>query len=202
MKSLKLFESKSFELPNNGVHPGRCFRFVDLGTQAGDFQGKPTSARKVLLSFELVGDERQSDGKPFTISRRFTASLSEKSALRAFIESWQSRKLGSQDMRSGFDPVTLLGQSALLTIVHHDRDGKQYANIQSISALPKGMPVSVPHYEIVKFDLDAPDWSTFESLSQGLKDAIMSSPEYKKATQAPGKDNDDWEGIEEAEPTS
>jgi hypothetical protein len=195
---MKLFESKTFELPPNGVHAARCFRLVDLGTQSGDFQGKPTSTRKVLLSFELLGDDKQSDGKPFVISRRFSASMNEKSALRAFIETWLSRKLSPQEMKSGFEPATLLGQHALLTVVQAERDGKAYANIQAISALPKGMAVGVPEQEIVKFDLDAPDWSVFESLSQGLKEAIEMSPEYRKATKAPRKVDSKWEEIKEA----
>lgn len=199
---MKIFEQKLFELPPSDVHHARCFRVVDLGTQAGDFQGKPTYSRKILISFELLGDDKQSDGKPFVISRRFTASLNEKSALRAFVESWQSRRLGPQDLKSGFEPAALLGRYGLVTIVHTERDGKLYANIQSISALPKGMPLPIPVNAAAVFDLDEPDWSVFESLSQGVKDSIMASPEYREATKAPGKAEGTWEAIKEVEATS
>jgi hypothetical protein len=40
------------------------------------------------------------------------------------------------------------------------------------------------HNEVVFFDLEDPDWTVFESLSQGLKDAISQSPEYQKLTSA------------------
>jgi len=77
----------TFELPPSGPQPARCSRLVDLGTQQSDFNGETKSARKLLLTWQLA--ELRSDGEPFTVSRRFTASLHKKSALRAFLEAWR-----------------------------------------------------------------------------------------------------------------
>lgn len=66
-----------------GVHTGRCVRVIDLGTQPREFQGKPKPpARKVSLTWELHGEDedgtplKTDDGKPLTISKRYTLSLS------------------------------------------------------------------------------------------------------------------------------
>ena len=77
--SLKATSSgKDFELAPVGVHPARCYRVIDLGTQTTEWQGQTKKAHKVMLTWELLGDERMADGRPFSISKRFTASTHEK----------------------------------------------------------------------------------------------------------------------------
>jgi len=85
----------TFELPPSGPQPARCSRLVDLGTQQSDFNGETKSARKLLLTWRLA--ELRSDGEPFTVSRRFTASLHKKSALRAF---WRHGEVAHSRPRS------------------------------------------------------------------------------------------------------
>jgi len=189
---MKLHESTAYELPSCGVHFARCFRIVDLGTQSSTFAGETKAQRKLLLTFELLGEEKQKNGQPFLISRRFTASMNEKSSLRQFVESWLGRRLTAADFENGFDVGCLLNRHAQLNLVETDRDGKKYMNIQSVTPLPKGMAVPEGGGEVMHFDLDNPDWTAFESLSQGLKDAIMQSPEYKKAASVTAST---WEPI-------
>jgi len=173
-----LTASKTFESAPAGVYAARLFRLIDMGTQTGDYQGKPTIARKLLLSFELLGDDRMQDGNPFVISRRFTASLSSKAALRAFINQWRGKALTDEEVQAGYDVNKLLGQYGFLNLTETERDGKTYTNIASISPLPKGMPkpegVNAPQM----FDLDQPDWELFDTLSESLKAQIAVTPEY------------------------
>ena len=181
---MKLHETAAYELPSCGVHVARCIRCIDLGTQSSNFAGETKAQRKLQVTFELLGEEKQTNGEPFLVSRRFTASMNEKSSLRGFVESWLGRKLIAADFNGGFDIGDLLNRHAQLNLVETERDGKKYVNIQSITPLPKGMAVPGGHNEVVFFDLDGPDWTVFESLSQGLKDAISQSPEYQKLTSA------------------
>lgn len=173
-----------FEAAPAGTHVARLYRIVDLGTQTGEFQGKTTRNRKLLLTFELLGEDRMSDGRPFSVSRRFTASLGEKAALRAFLESWRGRKYTPEELRQGLDLGRLLGQCGLLNCVESERNGKTYINIASVSPLPKGMPRPDGENPPVMFDLAAPDWDLFGDLSEGLQAAIMESPEYQALTTA------------------
>ena len=47
---------KEFEQAPAGTHVARCIKLIDLGTQFGEYQGKPTSARKVVVSWELPNE--------------------------------------------------------------------------------------------------------------------------------------------------
>ena len=123
-----LTNSQTFEAAPAGLHPARLYRLIDLGTQTGDYQGKPTKARKLLLSFELLGEDKMSDGKPFSISRRFTASLSDKAALRAFINQWRGKSLTDDEVKQGYDISRLMGQYGFLNLSESERDGKTYTS--------------------------------------------------------------------------
>jgi len=174
-----LTASQTFESAPAGVYPARLYRLIDLGTQVGDYQGKPTKARKLLLSFELLGEDRMTDGKPFSISRRFTASLSDKAALRAFINQWRGRALNDEDVKAGYELSKLLGQYGFLNLTETTREGKTYTNIASISPLPKGMPKPEGVNALQLFDMSKPDWNVFDSLGERLQGQIAASPEYQ-----------------------
>jgi hypothetical protein len=80
------------------------------------------------LVFETT--ELRDDGKPYLVwSRGFTASLGEKSALRAFLKQWFGRDLTAAEQQE-LDTETLIGRTAQLVIVHNEgRNGETYANI-------------------------------------------------------------------------
>lgn len=173
-----------FELPPAGTHIAVCYRIIDLGTQAGSYAGKPNQKHKILVSWELP-DEKMQDGRPFTVSQRYTWSMSEKAALRRDLESWRGRPFTDADFGDGgFNIKNILGVGCLLTIVHTEKnaEGKQYANIKGIAKLMKGMTTPPLSNESVYLWIAHGHWSadTFHKLSDGLKQAIMSSPEYRE----------------------
>lgn len=174
----------TFEAAPAGVHPARLFRILDLGTQESTYQGQIKHGRKIMLSFELLGDDRMSDGKPFTISRRFTASLGEKSALRPFLESWRGKRYQPDELRAGLRLDKMLAQHCLLTLIESERDGKTYTNISGISNLPKSMPKPEGINPPQLFDLAAPDWNVFDALSDKMAGTILMSPEGQAAQKA------------------
>lgn len=136
MLTVSAEQSGTFELPPAGAVAARCCRLLDLGSQKGEYKGKATLKRKLLLSWEL--GELRADGSPFQISRRFTFSLDEKASLRAFLQAWRGRPFTPEELNL-FDLRKLLNAPAMVNIGHVNRDGKDYANILSISPLPKGM---------------------------------------------------------------
>lgn len=178
-KMLTVSEPKtgSFELPPAGPVAARCSRLIDLGSQESDYQGEKKMQRKILLSWELA--ELRTDGTPFTISRRFGLSLHEKSALRGFLQAWRGRPFTQEELEL-FDLRRLLGAPCLLNIMHTQRNGKDYANIASISPLPKGMTAPELSFPGVIFDIDADDaQAVFETLSENLQATIAASPEWQ-----------------------
>lgn len=177
----------SFELPPAGVHVVRCFRLVDLGTQTSNWQGKETRQAKIQLSWELLGDERMSDGKPFSITRRLTASLGEKATLRALLKSWRGRDFTPDELKR-FDLKTVVGVFGLGSVIHETREGNTYANLASLMPLPKGMPKPDAVNAPLIFDLENPDNNAWELLSAKLQETILESPEgYTWMNGAPPK---------------
>ena len=165
--------------PPAGPQAARCTRLIDLGAQLSDYQGEAKSARKVLLTWRL--SELRSDGEPFQVSRRFTSSLHEKSALRAFLKAWRGRDF-TPDELAAFDLKKLLGAPALLNLTPTQRNGRDYVDIVSVSPIPRGMPLPQPlgDNEGLLFDLsDSSTHHHLQDLSERLQEQIKDSPEWR-----------------------
>lgn len=174
-----------YQLPPADSHIARCYQVVDMGTTFSQFYGK--SGHHVRIFWELPNATME-DGRPFTISKRYTLSLHEKSAMRKHLESWRGRKFTNEEAQS-FDLTKLLGATCLLNVVHNERDGQTQADITSIMALPKGMPECPPPINpVLIFDLGDFDQAIFGKLSQGLRDRIGQSQEYKALFVGGGKE--------------
>jgi hypothetical protein len=177
----------TFKLPPSGSHLGRLYRILDLGTQKVEWQGAIKMQRKLMFSFELHGEDNDgqalttNDGKPLMISKRYTMSLGEQSTLRKDLESWRGKKFTAEELL-GFDLNVLLGKLAMCNVTHNDREGKTYANLSGLSQVPaalKKMPEPTGVNELMIFSLDAFDQAKFDSLSDGLKDIIKKSAEWR-----------------------
>lgn len=177
-------DSKKFPVHPEGPVAARCTRIIDLGTQAGEYQGKPKVARKVLFvweSSEVNGDDAgEYAGKPLLITNRYTLSLGDKAALRKVLEGWRGRKFTKEEL-DRFDIKAVLGKPCLITIVHNNDGDKTYANISTLSQLPKQMtaPAAVGELLLLSLDPEYFDQEVFDKLSDNLKETIAKSPEYQ-----------------------
>lgn len=175
-----------FAPPPEGTHRAVCYRVVDLGTQTSDWQGEKKHQHKVLISWELPDElmaEGEHAGKPFTIHKRYTLSGHENSNMRKDLESWRGKKFQDSDFGpSGFQIQSVIGAPCMLQVLHNTNNGNTYANVDSIMQLPKGMDKPEPINAGLYFSLDDFDQAIFDGLSNGVKKAIESSPEYQKMT--------------------
>jgi hypothetical protein len=184
--------ASDFEIAPAGVHPAKCYRVIDLGTQTTEWEGQQKLAHKVMVTWELLGEERMADGRPFSISKRYTVSTHEKSGMRKDFESWRGRPF-SPDEIGQFEVAKVVGVYGLLNITHNTgRDGNTYANIASIMPLPKGMPKPAGVNDPVVFDLDDRNMRVFDSFSDKLKEVIMRSEEWHRKAGPPGEDDIPW----------
>lgn len=176
-----------FKLPPSGSHLGRLYRILDLGTQKVEWQGAIKMQRKLMFSFELHGEDNEgqplttTDGKPLMISKRYTMSLGEQSTLRKDLESWRGKKFTAEELM-GFDLNVLLGKFAMCNVTHNDREGKTYANLSGLSQVPaalKKLPEPTGVNELLIFSLDEFDQAKFDGLSDGLKEIIKKSAEWR-----------------------
>src|SRR4051812_4472100 len=101
-----------------GTHIARCIRLIDLGTQQGEWMGKPTHKNQVLVMWELPNEMMQTeDGdKPFIVSKFYTNSLGEKANLRKDLTTWRGRDFTDDELNK-FDLQTILGAACMLSVV-------------------------------------------------------------------------------------
>lgn len=181
-------EGGSFTPCPAGTHAARCIRFVDMGSHEQVFQGESKGLKRlVLLTFELPTELMDADEnniqKPFTISKRYTWSMHEKSNLRGDLESWRGKKFDDKtDLgEGGFNVKNLLGVPATITVTHDEKDGKTYTNISAIGGAMKGMnmpdQINPSVYVALQKELFNP--TEFDSLHENLRGKIVESPEYR-----------------------
>lgn len=166
-----------FQSAPEGTHPAVIYRVIDLGTQQVAWQGETKWQHKVLLAFELHGDERMADGRPFVISKRYTASFSDKAKIRQHLEAIRGRAFTPEEL-AGFHLRNVLGAPCLLQVVHETKGESTYANIGALMRLPKSMPKPTAENELLYFDLDDPDLDIFSKFSERLQEIIRATPEW------------------------
>jgi hypothetical protein len=181
----------NFKRVPSGVHIGRCYSLIDLGTQLSSGQYGEKLQHKIRVAWELFGEDEEGkpltvefDGKemPMTISKSYTLSLNEKSSLRKDLQSWRGREFTDEEAK-GFDISKLIGAYCMVNVTTSETNGKTYSNVANLTPLPTALKASKPSavHETVMFDLDNPDWAVFDSFHDKLKDAIKRSPEFAKA---------------------
>lgn len=166
-----------FEILPMGTYVARCFKIIDLGTQTTEWQGEKKLQRKVLISWEVLDDDhKMQDGRPFAVTKKYTASLHENARLREDLEAWRGKPFTPGEL-ANFLLTDVMGAYCMMQIVHNEsQDGNTYANMNSImSTKEKPTPIN-PNAE---FDVDAPDMELFDTFSDKLKDQIQQSLEWK-----------------------
>ena len=148
--SLTLKTEGDYEQLAKGQYAAVCFRIVDMGTTEQQYKDGPvTKKKRVHISFE-VPDQKMSDGRPFSVSKTYTASLFESAALRKDLVSWRGRNF-SEEEEAGFDISKLLGCTANVDVGHTENGNPKIIGIFK----PDGGVQRVPtQNEQVAFDLD------------------------------------------------
>jgi hypothetical protein len=179
-------KGEDFEKPSVGPVAAICYRVIDLGTQEGDYKGTKTKYRKILVSWEI--NEKMSDGRPFSISKRYTVSLAETSQLRKDLEAWRGKAFTEDEMNM-FTEKNIVGKPCLLNLTASE-DGK-YINVKGISGVPKGMEIPAQVNPSLSFSLEEGEFSqaVFDTLTDKTKATIMLSPEWAKLKGSPTQDH-------------
>jgi hypothetical protein len=174
-----------------GMHLARCYRVVDLGTQKSEYLGTIKHLPKVMLQFEVHGEDEAgkpivtAKNEPMTISKNFTLSLAEKATLRKDLQTWRGREFTAEELR-GFELKNVLGAWAMISVIKTTgNNGKEYTNIAAIMQVPPQVKkVGLPegHNKLGIFSIEEPDMEIFGTFSDGLKTKIESSPEWQART--------------------
>ena len=180
--------SGDFKQVPAGLHLGRCYRIIDLGTQRSEYDGQEKHQRKIMLGWELHGKDDEGEelvterGDPLAIFKNYTLSWSEKANLRIDLQNWRNKPFTDAEMRR-FDIQTILGAWCMLTVIPRPgKNGKMYSNVKGVAPVPSviksaGLPPAINPNQV--FRIAEPDFEMYENFGKGLKAMIESSPEWQ-----------------------
>ena len=136
-----------------GTYLAICVGIYDLGEQQTEYKGKTRYNNQIQFTFELPTEQVELDGemKPRQLSRTFSVSTSNKSGLRKFLTSWRGKAFSDEEIRA-FNTDEMLGRSAMIQVVLNDTG--EYANIDGVMQIPKGMPTPTTETELHVFNID------------------------------------------------
>ena len=168
------------EQPPVGTHIAICVSLVDIGTQRREYKGSVKMQRRVRIGWQLPECKRELGdhaGEPFLVTEFFTASLSEKAALRHLLVNWRGREFSPQEL-VGFNLSAILGKPCLLALNERENGKAGYGGVMN---LPKGTPVPQLTGGTQYFSLEPEEYneSIFQNLPDGIKAMIEASPEYQ-----------------------
>lgn len=177
----------SYEPIASGSYPARCYSIIHIGTIEETILGTTKKLNKVRITWEMPTEmkvfKEENGEQPQVLSKEFTLSLHEKATLRNFLKNWRGKDFTDEEAKA-FDIEKLVGAPCMINITHKkSKDGnKTYAEIGSISPMPKGMicdqqinPSFIFTYEnfdLQKFNTTLPDY---------IKNKMINSDEFKLA---------------------
>lgn len=136
--------SRDFLPAPAGLHTARLVEIVDLGIPDNDRYGRGAAYHRIRLVFQL--EERLPDAPDqcYTVSAFHSLTVSPKSTLKPFLESWLGRRLNAQELEEGFDLAALINRPAYVMVVHTEKNNATYADITSVMPPPPGLVYSFP----------------------------------------------------------
>jgi hypothetical protein len=187
-----------------GTYVARCYSMIYMGTISDEYQGQKKDLKKVRITWELPTElkvfKEENGEQPQIISKEFTLSMNEKATLKKFLQSWRGKAFSDQEA-SNFDITKLLGKPCMISIIHKEsKNGKTYAEISSVTTLPKGMVCPDQVNQNFEFNVLSYEEDTFNQLPDFIKDKIKTSKEYqslisKKPAQAPVVTQDESDDL-------
>ena len=191
-----------------GRYRAACYRIIDMGTHKRSYQDQePKEKREVRLYWEVShqlqvddagaaewGAIQMADGRPFSTSKKYTASLHENATLHKHLKSWRGRSFTEEELKS-FDLAKVLGVTCDIEIVEYGTEGK--TAVDSIYKPDGGAKVIETINETQDFDVEVycQEWTgqssaeskkmcdIFETLPPWLKEEISTSKEVTTAQQ-------------------
>lgn len=178
----------------DGTYVARIVQIIDLGLQqqtdykTGEVKtwddGNPKIMPEVFITFEFPTERIDIDGesKPRWLSKRYTVSLHEKSALTGLIKAADPSGLKGKT----YD-MTRLADKPVMVSVGSTVNGN--AKVTGVSAVPKGLNVDPLENDVVIFDSSDMDMDIYNSLPAFIQEIVDGRVDSKptKSTSAKPK---------------
>ena len=148
------------------MEPGRykatCFKLIDAGTREESYQEGPLRKRHVVYIYwevthkqetdERWEEVRMADGRPFSASKKYTASLNENASLFKDLKSWRGKPFTDEDL-AGFELPKVLGVTAELEMIPQTADNNK-VRVEGVYKPEGGMKKVDTINDIQSFDID------------------------------------------------
>lgn len=160
-----------------GVYMAVCVGVIDLGEQYSEMY--KSYSNKVKFVWALPGETIEVEGKTEErqLSREFSIATKKTSKLRTFLGSWNSKNYTDEEYMD-LDLFDQVGKACQLNVVLNDTG--EYANVDSVMPIPKGMPAPVSKTAFFTWDMEAWDDAVFASLPEWTQEQIKKSTQYQK----------------------
>ena len=160
-----------------GVYMAVCVGVVDLGEQYSEMY--KSYSNKVKFVWALPSETIEVEGKTEErqLSREFSIATKKTSKLRTFLGSWNSKNYTDEEYME-LDLFEQVGKACQLNVVLNDTG--EYANVDSVMPIPKGIPAPVSKTAFFTWDMDAWDDAVFETLPEWTQEQIKKSTQYQK----------------------
>ncbi len=129
----------------------------------------------VFLHF-ITGDDNGKQ-EPRVLGRTLNFTRSKNGGLRKFVQSWLGKTF-TDDEFNELDTNDLVGTPAQLSVVLNESG--DYANIDTIMQLPRGMAAPAPVSALVRYDMEPWDDVAFAALPDWAQEQVKKSTQYQK----------------------
>ena len=184
-----------------GVHIGVCNQVIDLGTHDNTYQGETKKRHEVYIGWQIPAllIDVEVDGKQekhtMEIGNFYTMSLNAKAKLRKHLDAWRGRDFTKEEL-DGFELFSIIGAACQLQVTNTTaQDGKVKAKVETIMALPAGVPKPELVGDAVTYSLDD-GGEIGAGVKQGLAKIISTSFEWQAMCRAEGT-TDTTTGVEQ-----
>jgi hypothetical protein len=180
------------------LEPGRyqatCYKLIDAGTREESYQEGPLRKRHIVYIYWEVtakqevddGEEHwepitMDDGRLFSASKKYTASLNENAALFKDLKSWRGKPFSEADL-AGFELPKVLGVTAELEMVSQGKDTDK-VKVEGVYKPDGGMKKAETENDIVQFDIDVycQEWTgKSDEQSKAMCDIVEDMPGWMK----------------------
>ena len=167
-----------------GTHIARCYKMIHVGTRSYEYNGDPKTKNSIWFYFELPTEMRTFDKdkgeQPLSINIEYNLTFYEAAKLFQHVNSWRGKTLTPQEI-DDFEIDSLIGEPCMLSVIHNvsPKNGKTYANITAVSAMPKGIEAPEQINESFIWDYDTNfSIEAFNNLPNWIQDMIKETPEW------------------------
>ena len=180
------------EVIPQGLYLSVCCAVFDVGTQDLVFEGHHKDVHQVIIVWELPECRMtiEAEGKkieiPRVISRTFTLTWDNRGHLRKLLESWRGQAFTKEQIEANFDLGNLVGVAGQLQVLHNEKDGNTYANVDVVLPMPKGIARPEGERKTRFFSLEEDiDIDTLRDVPNWIVEKIKASKEYRERYEGP-----------------